>query len=140
MAAIRWLRHESCSDADDYGDDYNGGGNGYGEYYYALSIAIIPVGSRDLVTRVGKTWVDLEVGCSLILIVLDRLDDHDDCGHVRKKHSQKEKSIKNAAQRRWPQVRRTLHSNVMAKNFFTKHRHRQNVTSHHFFDYYNFHH
>ena len=31
-----------------------------------------------------------------------------------------EKSIKNAAQRRWPQVCKTLHSKVMAKNFFTK--------------------
>ena len=31
-----------------------------------------------------------------------------------------EKNIKNAAQRRWPQVRRTLHSKVMAKNFFSE--------------------
>ena len=42
-------------------------------------------------------------------------------GHMQKNMAKwviPEKSIQNAAQRRWPQVHRTLHWKVMAKNFF----------------------
>ena len=43
------------------------------------------------------------------------------CGHMRKNMAKwgiPEKSVKNAAQRCWPQVRRTLQSKVIAKNRF----------------------
>ena len=50
-----------------------------------ISIVITPAELRGLDMRVGKTWVDLEAGCNLILIVLenklDRLESHQDENH-----------------------------------------------------------
>ena len=81
-------------DNDDGGDDGGGGGGGGGDggggggecHYCHHFYCDISVGSRGLGTRVGKTWVVLAAGCSLILIALEsklgRFDDRHDDNHV----------------------------------------------------------